>query len=109
MDKSGSVIRRSANRRTFLKNGMVAAGAATVGAGLLAREVSAFDQEGEKSGKVTRGDAASLRFLAAAEILETGLWGQYKERGGIQDSEVPGGSGSPPYNRAPQGHHSDIA
>src|SRR5260221_4593468 len=97
MDKSGSVIRRSANRRTFLKNGMVAAGAATVGAGLLAREVSAFDQEDEKSGKLTRGDAAILRFLAAEEILETDLWVQYNELGGIQDSEVPGGSGSPPY------------
>src|SRR4029077_15656941 len=35
--------------------------------------------------------------LAAAEILETDLWQQYNELGGIQDSEVPGGSGSAPY------------
>jgi hypothetical protein len=40
---------------------------------------------------------AILRFLAAAEILETDLWQQYNELGGIQDSEVPGGSGSAPY------------
>jgi len=81
---------------------MVAAGTATVAAGLLAREVSAFDQEDEKSGKLTRGDAAILRFLAAAEILETDLWVQYNELGGIQDSEVPGGSGSAPYTTALQ-------
>jgi len=73
-----------------------------VAAGLLAREVSAFDQEDEKSGKLTRGDAAILRFLAAAEILETDLWVQYNELGGIQDSEVPGGSGSAPYTTALQ-------
>ncbi len=108
MEKSGSVIQGSANRRTFLKNGMVAAGAATVGAGLLGREVSAFDQEDEKSGKLTRGDAAILRFLAAAEILETDLWVQYNELGGIQDSEVPGGSGSPPYTAALQVLDSDM-
>ena len=30
-------------------------------------------------GRLTRGDAAILRFLAAAEILETDLWQQYTE------------------------------
>ena len=38
-----------------------------------------------------------LRFAAAAEILETDFWVQYNELGGIQDSEVPGGSGNPTY------------
>jgi hypothetical protein len=51
---------------------------------------------------LTSGDASILRFLAAAEILETDLWQQYNELGGIQDSEVPGGSGSAPYIRALQ-------
>jgi hypothetical protein len=41
-----------------------------------------------------------LRFLAAAEILETDLWQQYNELGGIQDSEVPGGCVSPLYTAA---------
>jgi hypothetical protein len=50
--------------------------------------------------KLTKGDAAILRFLAAAEILETDLWQQYNELGGVQDSEVPGGSGSKPYIEA---------
>jgi hypothetical protein len=51
----------------------------------------------EKSGKLRKGDAAILGFLADAEILETDFWQQYNELGGIQDSEVSGGSGSPPY------------
>jgi hypothetical protein len=78
----------------------VAAGAATVGAGLLANESSASGEEG--SGRLTPGDASILRFLAAAEILETDLWQQYNELGGIQDTEVPGGSGSAAYTAALQ-------
>src|SRR5437588_9503657 len=88
-------------RRSFLK-GIGVAGAASVGAGLLAQTSSAFAQEGpeEHSGRLTRGDAALLRFAAAAEILETDFWVQYNELGGIQDSEVPGGSGNPDYTAA---------
>ena len=74
------------NRRSFLKKG-IAAGAATVGAGLLASGSSTFAQE-EKSGHLTKGDAAILRFLAAAEILESDLWLQYQELAGTQDDEV---------------------
>jgi ferritin-like protein len=51
------------------------------------------------SGGLTAGDAAILRFLAAAELIETDLWVQYNELGGVQDSEVPGGSGSPEYTK----------
>src|SRR5882672_8783437 len=91
-------LKTSVNRRSFMKRGLTAAGAATVGAGLLGNGLSAASEgPEEKSGKLTRGDAAILRFLAAAEILETDLWQQYNELGGIQDSEVPGGSGSPLY------------
>jgi hypothetical protein len=100
MKDKGRVFSSSKNRRAFLKNGIVAAGAATLGARLLAGDVPAFGQEDEKSGSLTRGDAAILRFLAAAEILETDLWQQYNELGGIQDNEVPGGSGSPAYTAA---------
>jgi hypothetical protein len=98
MVKSKKVIQDSTNRRTFLKNGMMAAGATTVGAGLLGERVAAFSQEDEKSGRLTRGDAALLRFAAAAEILETDFWVQYNELGGIPNTkEVPGGSGNPTY------------
>src|SRR4029079_17118231 len=52
------------------------------------------------TGRLTKGDVAILRFLAAAELIETDLWLQYNELAGIQDSEVPGGSGSPAYAEA---------
>src|SRR2546425_12102571 len=88
-------------RRSFLK-GIGVAGAASVGAGLLAQTSSAFAQEGpeEHSGRLTRGDAALLPFAAAAEILETDFWVQYNELGGIPDSEVPGGTVNPDYAEA---------
>jgi hypothetical protein len=56
--------------------------------------------EGALKGGLTKGDAAILRFLAAAEIIETDLWQQYNELAGIQDSEVPGGSGNAAYTEA---------
>jgi hypothetical protein len=92
-------------RRAFLKRSAVAAGASTLGAGLFERSFFAFGQEGpeEKSGKLTSGDAALLRFAAAAEILETDFWVQYNELGGVPNtSEVPGGSGNTPYTVALQ-------
>src|SRR2546421_2330736 len=94
-------LKTSVNRRSFMKRGLTAAGAATVGAGLLGNGLSAASEgPEEKSGRLTPGDAAILRFLAAAEILETDLWQQYNELGGIQDDEVPGGSGNPAYTEA---------
>src|SRR5436190_8459704 len=82
------------SRRTLLARG--AAVGATIGAGrLLAGASTAF-----ASSSLTPGDTAILRFLAAAEILETDLWQQYNELGGIQDHEVPGGSGNPDYTEA---------
>ena len=95
-------LKSSINRRSFMRKGLTAAGAATLGAGLLTHSSSALGQEGpeEHSGRLTKGDAAILRFLAAAEILETDFWVQYNELGGIQDSEVPGGTGIPAYTAA---------
>ena len=94
-------LKTSVNRRSFMKRGLTAAGAATVGAGLLGNGLSAASEgPEEKSGRLTPGDAAILRFLAAAEILETDLWQQYNELGGIQDNAVPGGSGNPTYTAA---------
>jgi hypothetical protein len=90
----------SHSRRSFLRKGLAVGGAGTIGAGLLANGVPAFAKE--ESGSLTQGDVAILRFLAAAEILETDLWQQYNELGGIQDSEVPGGSGSARYIKALQ-------
>jgi hypothetical protein len=80
MKQSETAIRKSADRRFFLKNSMVA-GAATVGVGLLSNGLSALGAD--QNGGITEGDAAILRFLAAAEILETDLWQQYNELGGV--------------------------
>jgi hypothetical protein len=89
-------LKATINRRSFVKNGLTTAGAATVGATLFAHGSSALAQEGpeEKSGSLTFGDAALLRFAAAAEIIETDFWEQYNELGGIQDNEFPGGGGT---------------
>ena len=88
-----SQVNRPIGDRSCVKGAAVGAGA--VGAGLLADTAVA-----DTSGGLTKGDAAILRFLAAAEILETDLWQQYNELAGIQDREVPGGSGNPAYAEA---------
>jgi hypothetical protein len=72
-----SVVRR----RAFLK-GLGAAGAMLPAGALLATGVKAANTDSAR-GELTKGDAAILRFLAAAEILETDLWQQYNELGGI--------------------------
>jgi len=88
----GKSSRNGISRRSFLGRSL-AIGAGTMGAGLLAQTAKA-------SGVVTSGDIAILRWLAAAEIIETDLWQQYNELGGIQDSEVPGGSGNDAFTEA---------
>jgi hypothetical protein len=85
---------RSISRRSFLGTSL-AVGAGTIGAGLLPSIRTA-----EASGGLTPGDAALLRFAAAAEILEADFWIQYNELGGVQDPEVPGGTGNEPYTKA---------
>jgi Ferritin-like domain len=74
-------LNRVVNRRSLLKSGMMAGGAVAIGAGLTASNTRAFGWSDEKS--LSKGDAAILRFLAAAEILESDLWTQYAELGGI--------------------------
>jgi hypothetical protein len=78
-----SNTRRPVDRRSFMKTGLLAGGAAAVGAGLLANGTSARAQERESRGRLNQGDAAILRFLAAAELIESDLWTQYAELGGI--------------------------
>ncbi len=92
--------RNLSSRRTFLAT----AGAGAVGAGLLTGVSVA-----SAKGSLTAGDEAILRFLAALETLEADFWQQYNELGGIQDSEVPGGSGNPAYTKAISKLDSDMA
>jgi hypothetical protein len=83
MDKMKSLMNRTVNRRALLQKGVMA-GAATVGAGFLGAGRVAFGQS--SSGSLNKGDAAILRFLAAAELIESDLWIQYAELGGIGDN-----------------------
>ena len=82
-----------ADRRSFLRTSALAGSALVASTSLpLAR--------GAGSTAITQGDINILRLFAALEILETDFWQQYNELGGVQDKEVPGGSGNPAYTEA---------
>src|SRR5206468_1357360 len=92
--KRAKSLKGSISRRLFLGKSL-ALGAGTIGVGLLGSARAA-----EESLSLTSGDAALLRFPAALELIEADFWIQYNELGGIQDSEVPGGTGNPDYTEA---------
>jgi hypothetical protein len=101
MKKSEDILERQVNRRSFLKQGAITAGTAAVGVGLLSHGLAAFGQEPTAVGNPTKGDIAILRYLAAIELIETDLWLQYAELGGVQDNELPGLTGGcAPYMHA---------
>jgi hypothetical protein len=75
----------SLNRRSLIKGGLLAGGAAAVGATLFAKATPAAAQP---SRALDFGDIAILRFVAAAELIESDLWQQYNELGGLT-SGVP--------------------
>lgn len=78
--------RQAINRRSLLKTGMLAGGAAVATAGLLATNApSALAEQSDRNEPLTRGDVAILRFLAAAELIESDLWNQYAELGGVTE------------------------
>jgi hypothetical protein len=79
MKKDETLIGGRKNRRSFLKNGMVAAGAMTAGVALVS--ASAFADQ-EDHGPVSKGDIDILTFLSALEQVEADLWIQYAELGG---------------------------
>jgi Ferritin-like domain len=70
---------RVVRRRSFLR------GLGVMGAALPVTALSGIDASAAvSSGRtLTHGDAAILRFLAAAELLESDLWTQYNELGGV--------------------------
>src|SRR3984957_14599691 len=98
--------KNDANRRLFLKTATV--GSALLGGGLRAPA----DDKKDPGEKLNKGDAALLRFAAAAEILEADFWIQYNELGGVQDKvsgEVPGGTGNDAYTAALEVLDGDMA
>src|SRR5580704_2181835 len=78
-------------RRSFLK-GLGIAGATVSAATLIGSKLNAQDVS-RRSGKLSKGDAALLRFAAAVELVEADLWQQYNELGGAQ-------GGNPAYMAA---------
>jgi Ferritin-like domain len=99
----------SLSRRSFIAAGVAAGAVATVAPLEHAVTAVAANRHVKRHGDLHSGDAAILRFLAAAEIIEADLWQQYNELGGIQDKEVPGGSGSPAYVKALEELDSDMS
>src|SRR5438067_6490937 len=93
---------RALPRRSFLRRIGLGAAALGPGAALIGSASKAFGEEdaNEIQNGITAGDAALLRFPAALEILEADFWIQYNELGGVQDSEVPGGTGIEAYTEA---------
>ena len=89
------------SRRSFmLKGAAVGAGAYGVSKSLADPSSASAHRKRSHRKRLSKGDVAILQFLAAAELLETDLWQQYNELGGIQDTEVPGGSGNSAYTAA---------
>src|ERR1700688_1908476 len=86
-------------RRSFLKGLGIASATLSAGA-LLGTEGHA--QTTRSSGKLSKGDAALLRFAAAAELIEADLWQQYNELGGVQ-------GGNPAYIAALSNLDGDMA
>src|SRR5438128_5282996 len=91
---------RTLPRRSFLRRLGLGAALLAPGAALFGSASKGIRRGDDNENGITEGDAALLRFAAAAEILETDFWVQYNELAGIVDSEVPGGSGNPAYTEA---------
>jgi hypothetical protein len=89
---------RVVRRRSFLQ-GVGIAGAAALPAGKL------FADQGNK---LSKGDAALLRFAAAIEFVEADLWQQYNELGGQVDANDNPNNGNPAYIAALQNLDGDM-
>src|SRR6201998_1219013 len=83
MDASTKIVKKSLDRRSFMRSGLLAGGAATICAGMVANATLARSQDEDNNRGLNAGDVAILRFLAAAELIEADLWTQYAELGGI--------------------------
>src|SRR5512133_2313892 len=73
-----SAWNRVVGRRAFLKGVGVTGAAALIPTALTTSGAMAA-----KKAALTDGDVAILQFLAAAELIETDLWQQYNELGGV--------------------------
>ena len=97
VDDVQSQWNRVVGRRSFLKGVGLAGAAVLPGSALLASRAMA-----DTAGTITDGDIAILRFLAAAELIESDLWQQYNELGGVN-------GGNPSYMAALSNLDSDMS
>jgi hypothetical protein len=87
--KKENATPNSKNRRSFLR-GALTAGAAVAGTSALSSQnLLAQRRVGSTGGRLTSGDVAILKFLAAAELIEADLWQQYAELGGLTPGQQP--------------------
>jgi Ferritin-like domain len=93
--EASSEWRNVVRRRSFLQGIGSMAGAMLPAGALLAADATA------STAKLSQSDAALLRFAAAAEIIETDLWQQYNELGGVN-------GGNPAYILALQNLDGDM-
>jgi hypothetical protein len=77
------INRSVVGRRSFLR-GLGATGAMLLPAGALLVNQAKAMRGDDSGGELSKGDASILRFLAAAEIIESDFWEQYWELGGTQ-------------------------
>jgi hypothetical protein len=95
------VFNRRTNRRKFVKNGFIAAGAATLSAALMPKTLSAFKRDrDDDDAPITKRGIAILPFLSALEKVEEDLWREYSELGGVQDNEISGANGGNAFYQA---------
>ena len=83
-DHLQSLQQKRFGRRRFLRQAGLAGAAAMPAAAVVAEAAQARSRH--RSNAPTQGDFALLRFLSAAEIIETDLWVQYAAFGGANDA-----------------------
>jgi hypothetical protein len=76
---SEQIVTKRLRRRSFIMGLGASSALLLPGAALVGKAQSQSSDDG--GGQLTAGDASILRFLAAAEILESDLWEQYWELG----------------------------
>lgn len=81
-------VSRTVPRRSFLRQLGIGAAMLGPGAALLSSATKAQAKDEGRDKRLSRGDADILRFLAAAEIIETDLWQQYAELAGEDSPET---------------------
>ena len=82
-------------RRTFLRQAGLATAVAVPASGIAVSSAAAGSRN--RAGDPTEGDFAILRFLCAAEIIESDLWEQYAGCGGQATAERPNDGQNPFY------------